>query len=124
VPAASENNAKGTIGLELDNGRRWKVNEAMLFPIQRMEERITASVRSAPLDTAQAHQLADSLFVDLDELVAGCTMEGRAHAELHDWLMPHMRLVQELEGVDDEAKAANVLARSDSSMTVFHRFFE
>ncbi len=93
----------------------------MLPPVRRMQERIAEAGQAGTLDHAA---LADSLFVDIDALVAGCTMEGKAHAELHDWLMPHMQLVQELERTTDTAQARNILQQLAASSAEFDRYFE
>jgi hypothetical protein len=81
------------------------------------------------LNPGRGHQpdhtvLADSLFVDLDALVAGCTMEGKAHEELHDWLMPHMQLVQDLEKTTDTAQARTILQQLATSSAEFDRYFQ
>jgi hypothetical protein len=107
--------------LELDNGKRWAMSPSMLPPVRRMQERIAEAGQAGILDHAA---LADSLFVDIDALVAGCTMEGKAHAELHDWLMPHMQLVQELERTTDTAQARNILQQLAASSAEFDRYFE
>ena len=118
-PAATDAAAKPT--LELDNGRRWAMSPSMLPPVRRMQERIAAADQDAVLDHTT---LADSLFVDIDALVAGCTMEGKAHAELHDWLMPHMQLVQDLESATDTTQATAILQQLAASSAEFDRYFE
>lgn len=110
--------------LELNNGERWVVSPAMLVPIQRMQQRIAAAVEPGAAANLDHAVLADSLFVDLDALVAGCTMEGKAHEELHDWLMPHMQLVQDLEKTTDAAQARTILQQLAASSAEFDRYFQ
>ncbi|MBK9418021.1 MAG: hypothetical protein IPN62_12200 [Flavobacteriales bacterium] len=110
--------------LELDHGERWVVSPPMLVPIQRMQERIAMAVEPGPTATPDHTVLADSLFVDLDALVMGCTMEGKAHEELHDWLMPHMQLVQDLEKSTDTVQARAILKQLAASSAEFDRYFQ
>lgn len=110
--------------LELDNGKRWVVSPPMLVPIERMHERIAQAAGTPDDSPLDATALADSLFADLDELVSGCTMQGKAHEELHDWLMPHMQLVQDLEKTTDPREARSIIQQLARSADTFDRFFE
>jgi hypothetical protein len=110
--------------LELNNGERWVVSPPMLVPIRRMQQRIATAIEPGAAITLDHAVLADSLFVDLDALVAGCTMEGKAHEELHDWLMPHMQLVQDLEKTTDTAQARTILQQLATSSAEFDRYFQ
>ena len=119
APTATNGATKPT--LELDNGKRWAMSPAMMPSVRSMQERIAVAEMASTLDQAV---LSDSLFVDLDALVAGCTMEGKAHDELHDWLMPHMQLVQDLEKTADTAEARAILQKLAASSAEFDRYFE
>jgi hypothetical protein len=121
--SATPDSASGPL-LELDHGKRWVVSPPMLVPIRRMQQRIATAVEPGAAITLDHAVLADSLFVDLDALVAGCTMEGKAHAELHDWLMPHMQLVQHLERTADTAQVRSILQQLAASSAEFDRYFE
>jgi len=120
---AAPDSAAGPL-LELNNGQRWVVSPPMLIPIRRMQQRIAAAVVTDAATELDHAVLADSLFVDIDALVAGCTMEGKAHAELHDWLMPHMQLVQDLEKTTDTVQARKILEELAASSEEFDRYFE
>lgn len=109
--------------LELDHGERWVVDPPMLVPVRRMQQRIAQAAHQGALLTPEHAALADSLFADLDDLVAGCTMEGKAHEELHVWLIPHMQLVQDLEKAADTTQARAILQRLADSATEFDRYF-
>jgi hypothetical protein len=120
---AAPDSASGPL-LELDHGKRWVVSPPMLVPVRRMQQRIATAAAPGAAITLDHAVLADSLFVDLDALVAGCTMEGKAHAELHDWLMPHIQLVQDLERTTDTAQARSILQQLAASSAEFNRYFE
>lgn len=122
--AIVERNGTSTPRLELDHGERWVVDPLMWVPIRRMHERITSSVEYGATARLDHRVLADSLFADLDALVAGCTMDGKAHEELHDWLMPHMQLVQDLEKAPDTAQARAILEQLAASSAEFDQYFQ
>jgi hypothetical protein len=112
-----------TEGLKLDNGQRWKVSPHMVEPIQRMQVRI-AEAQAIPLEQRDPKALADSLFVDIDQLVVACDMQGKAHDVLHEWLMPHIQLVQDLERTTDQGAADSLLEALANSSAVYDSFFE
>lgn len=110
--------------LSLDNGRKWTVSPHMMVPIRRMRERM-AAVDPQELDVPDAPRaLADSLFMDMDELVRACDMKGPAHDMLHEWLMPHMTLLQRLETAPTGDSARTLLEALDSSNARFDQYFE
>lgn len=111
-------------GLALDNGRKWPVSPHMMVPIRRMRERL-AEVDTASLEVPDAPRvLADSLFIDMDELVRTCDMKGPAHDMLHEWLMPHMTLLQRLERAPSADSARHIVLALDRSNALFDQYFE
>jgi hypothetical protein len=122
VPSKGIAEPGGLPGLTLDEGRRWKVNAPMLEPIQRMQQRIQLA-EEVPGDLDHG-ALADSLFVDIDQLITTCNMKGKAHDALHAWLMPHMQLVQDLERAAGPAEADSLLRALDRSARDSDRYFE
>ena len=58
------------------------------------------------------------------QVIAACTMEGKAHDALHEWLMPFLQLNKEYaEATDDAAKSAKFKAIQDS-LAAFHERFD
>jgi len=111
-------------GLRLDDGRKWMVSPHMMVPIRRMRERLVA-VDAVFLDIPDAPRvLAESLFTDMDELVRTCDMKGPAHDMLHEWLMPHMTLLQRMEVSPNVDSARAVLEALQHSNTQFDEYFE
>jgi hypothetical protein len=82
-------------------------------------------VDTTSLDAPDAPRaLADSLFADMDELVRTCDMKGPAHDMLHEWLMPHMTLLQRLEQAPSADSARHLWVALDRSNALFDQFFE
>jgi hypothetical protein len=112
-----------TKGLELNNGQRWRVSPHMVEPIRRMQVRI-GEAKTLPVEQRDNAALADSLFVDMDQLVAACDMKGKAHDMLHEWLMPHMQLAQDLERASDPTLADSLLHALALSSDTYDLYFE
>jgi len=110
-------------GLVLNNGQRWKVSTHMVVPIRRMQERI-AEAQAIPVEKREHAAIVDSLFLDMDQLVAACDMQGKAHDVLHEWLIPHMQLVQDLERAKDPILADSLLYSLARSAAAYDHYFE
>jgi hypothetical protein len=95
----------------------------MVLPIRRMQVRI-AEAKTLPVEQRDHAALADSLFVDIDQLVAACDMKGKAHDVLHEWLMPHMQLAQDLERATDPIVADSLLHALALSSDAYALYFE
>jgi hypothetical protein len=57
-------------------------------------------------------------------VIATCTMEGKAHDALHEWLMPFLQLNKEYAAATDEADKAAKFKAIQESLAVFHERFE
>lgn len=73
------------LALTLDNGEKWPTDEHTQQTASRMVARIasTENIHSRQ----EALDLAASLDEDLETLIAGCTMTGKAHDQLHVFLL-------------------------------------
>jgi hypothetical protein len=50
-------------------------------------------------------------------------MTGKAHDELHKWLLPYIDLVGELEVAENEAEAAEFFEEIEQSFHTFNEYF-
>src|SRR5690554_5471571 len=79
------------LGIELDNGAKWKVNEEMI-PFVHNAEAILGQYKGGDYK-----KLAEQLANENKKLINSCTMKGKSHDELHKWLHPHLELVKDLK---------------------------
>jgi hypothetical protein len=85
----------GALSLSLNEGTKWEMDEHTRSLFRQMAERFEE------LDAPNASEeelaaLGTSLQGDLDALIAGCTMVGDAHNELHKFLGQYMPSVHRL----------------------------
>lgn len=113
-------NEQNTYGIELVNNEKWKVNEEMMIHIKNME----SDVKS--VSTGNADSL-DWLGQRLDEhlglLTSNCTMTGKAHDELHKWLIPFIDLVDDLNDVSTNEQQMDSYERISASLEEFNVYF-
>ncbi|NOT38358.1 MAG: hypothetical protein HOP11_13385 [Saprospiraceae bacterium] len=107
--------------LEFDNGKKWKVDENMLIHIRNMENYINEFASSKSLDY---HTLSTTLQDNIELLTSNCTMKGKAHDELHKWLLPYIELVDELHETEDAGESEKCFENIQSLFKTFNQYFE
>ena len=114
----SHENESGS--LHLNNGTKWKINPEMI-PHITASDKLLADFQVASGD----HKvLAEKLKENNDKLIASCTMKGEAHDQLHVWLLPHVKLVNELSDAESEDDAEHIIAEIKESRETFDRYFQ
>lgn len=106
--------------LQLNKGKKWKVNAAMKPLITESEILIKDYHSNSYTDFST---LAKQLSNNNNELISRCTMKGQAHDELHKWLMPHIKLVQRLEQTKSTKKANLIIQELRVSFATFNTYF-
>ena len=114
-------NNSNNIPLELNNGEKWTIIESMIVYIRAMENDV-ASFENTPKKDYSA--LADKLKENIGLLTSNCTMEGKAHDELHKWLMPYIDQVKALSKPKDDETAEEVFKQLQSSFKTFNQHFK
>ena len=93
----------------------------MMVHIRTMEQDFSAYETAHNKDFKE---LAKSLQANIDLLTSNCTMKGKAHDELHKWLLPYIETVEELSEAKSEKDAAKFLQEIKSSFKTFNQYFQ
>jgi hypothetical protein len=107
--------------IELNNGEKWQVDANMINHIRNMENDINSF---ANVEQKDFKSLAEKLQSNIDLLTSNCTMKGKAHDELHKWLLPYIDLVKELSEAKDETEASKHFENIQISFTTFNQYFQ
>lgn len=107
--------------IELNNGDKWKVDAIMLAHIRNMENDVVSFAKAEQKDYKS---LSEKLQSNIDLLTSNCTMKGKAHDELHKWLLPYIDLVKELSEAKDETEAEKQFQNIQTSFTTFNQYFQ
>lgn len=107
--------------IELNNGEKWKVDANMLTHIRNMENDV---ISFAKVEQKDYKSLTEKLQSNIDLLTSNCTMKGKAHDELHKWLLPYIDLVKELSEAKDEIEAEKQFQNIQTSFTTFNQYFQ
>ncbi len=107
--------------IELNNGEKWKVDANMITHIRNMENDVNSF---AKVEQKDYKSLSEKLQSNIDLLTSNCTMKGKAHDELHKWLLPYIDMVKELSEAKDETEASKQFENIQFSFTTFNQYFQ
>ena len=112
--------ATETGGLSLNHGERWKMDEHTRTMLVEMEKAFFASDHSnrAGLNAAGA-----GLKVQMDQLIAGCTMDGAAHSQLHLFLSEYIPTIDRLARAEDYAAARKEAIELKGHFSTYKQYF-
>ena len=107
--------------IELNNGEKWTVDANMITHIRNMENDV---VSYAKVEQKDYKSLSEKLQSNIDLLTSNCTMKGKAHDELHKWLLPYIDLVKEFSEAKDKTEASKHFENIQTSFTTFNQYFQ
>ena len=110
--------------IELNNGAKWKVVDEMMVYIKNMESEVKRFSETNHEDIKDFSLLAVNLQKNITLLTSNCTMQGKAHDELHKWLLPYIDLVDELNKSKNTKEAQDIFNEIESSFKVVDTYFE
>lgn len=120
----SEHQHSESDSIELNNGAKWKVVPEMMGHIRNMESDINRFAETKHTELKDFSQLGASLQKNIDLLTSSCTMEGKAHDELHKWLLPYIDMVDKLSKSKNSAEALHTFEEIRTSLNKFNIYFE
>lgn len=106
---------------ESGNLAKWAMPEPMMQHMRNLEQDVRALESSAEKDHAA---LAAKIDGHTTQLISSCTMDGKAHDTLHDWLMPFLQLNKDYTAAPDAATKSAKFKEIQDSLATFHKRFE
>lgn len=120
----SEHQHSESDSIELNNGAQWKVVPEMMAHIRNMESDINRFSETKHTELKDFTQLGASLQKNIDLLTSNCTMEGKAHDELHKWLLAYIDAVDKLYKSKNNDEALHTFEEIKASYKTFNIYFE
>lgn len=119
--AAQEAHAYDEAVLELNEGKKWLISEAMVKPLQASFDLIdgTASVKKD-----KGRKLFRKLWRLADKIEGSCYLEGEGHHYFHTWYLTYVDLLEQLRDELFAEDAETLLFELKNAVVVYHRYFE
>ncbi|MCB0808847.1 MAG: hypothetical protein KDB96_06165 [Flavobacteriales bacterium] len=117
TPAPTEEQAiEVPIEATRDAQGRWPANAATTEGLRGMQ----ALVEGYPDNGLTGGLLKDSLEERMGTIFVRCTMEGEAHEDLHDYLLPLIGMYRELPADPDSSQLAAIREHLEAYGGLFH----
>lgn len=110
----------GNSALALNQGQRWEMDEHTRGMLVKMEEAFFAADHAS---RSELNATGAILKEQMDELIAGCTMHGAAHEQLHLFLSGYIPTVDRLAGADDYAGAREAAIELKDHFSTYKQYF-
>jgi len=117
----SHDSAAAPANLSLNNGERWEMDDHTRTMSQMMQKTFFSADHSTleGLNTA-----GTTLEQQLQELITGCTMTGKAHDQLHVFLNEHVPTINALTKAEDYASARENAIRLKGQLEAYQKHFK
>lgn len=126
ISASTESEHHHTEGavIELNNGHKWKVEVEMMKYVTKMQSDVKLFSDANNKNLNNYITLGAGLQKNIDLLTSNCTMEGKAHDELHKWLLPYIDMVDKLNKSKNDSDAQAIFKEIENSFVLFNQYFE
>lgn len=116
--SVDEDSSMPNNGLVLDNGKKWLANQETTNGIKNMQEIVGNYAKD---DNITAEQLSDELQQELNGIFNKCNIEGEAHEQLHNYLVP---LISKLESVKSQEFSDDQLKEIQTHLRMYFNYFK
>lgn len=110
--------------IELNNGHKWKVEVEMMKYITNMQSDVKLFSEANNKNLNDYAILGAGLQKNVDLLTSNCTMKGKAHDELHKWLLPYIDMVDKFNKSKNESDNQAIFKEIENSFVLFNQYFE
>ena len=108
-------------GLSLNNGERWEMDNHTRIISLKMEKTFFDADHSTQ---TSLNAVGAKLEAQLDELIAGCTMDGEAHNQLHTFLAGYIPTINDLAKAKDLDTARNSAIKLKGHLETYKKYFK
>ena len=110
----------GISGLGLNHGQQWEMDEHTRTMLVKMEATFFAADHS---NQAGLNAAGTELKVQLGQLIAGCTMAGEAHDQLHVFMSEYVPVIDLLAQAGDYAAARDAAIELKGHFGTYKKYF-
>ena len=112
---------KADNGLSLNHGKRWEMDQHTRVMSVKMNDTFFNSNHSTQ---ASLNSLGVKMELQLNELIAGCTMEGEAHNQLHLFLTDYIPTIKNLAKAKNLDKARRSAIKLKGYLDIYKKHFK
>ncbi len=114
-------NASSFSLLSLNQGKRWQMDDHTRMSSRQMQKTFFDADHSS---LSALNALGEELEHQLEGLIAGCTMNGEAHEQLHLFLNEHIATVAALSKASNYQSAVESAIKLKGQFESYQQYFE
>ena len=114
-----EKHGAAGITVQLNEGKKWVANPETTEGIHQMTALLDSFNGRAT--AGELRTLKEDLDKAFNRILQRCTMTGEAHAQLHNYLLPMKKMIQELN--PDSADQTETLSRLKAYLSEYQNYF-
>lgn len=107
--------------LRLNNGVKWNMDQHTRIMSKKMESTFYDADHSSQ---AGLNSLGLKLKTQSEELITGCTMQGKSHDQLHIFLTDHLPTISALIEAEDYATAKVAAVQLKGQFETYKKYFK
>ena len=107
--------------LTLNEGQKWQMDEHTRKMSKQMKSTFFSADHS---DLKSLKSLGSNLQSQLDSLISGCTMTGKAHDQLHVFLSEHIPTISALTNAENYDTAKKNAIELKGQFEMYERYFK
>lgn len=107
--------------LSLNNGKKWQMDEHTRKMSKAMQKTF---FKASHADLASLKSLAGKLDSQMNKLIQGCTMTGKAHDQLHVFLSEHIPTISAMKAAKDYQSARGLAIKLKGQFEAYKKYFE
>lgn len=113
---------KTTIKFVLNDGKKWQMDEHTRTSIKNLDNLLNSQdvIKSVEGFNQFGKKMDDELIL----LIRSCTMDGKAHDQLHIFLGYFYPLVQSLKKASEISSAEKIVSEMKELFVQYHKYFK
>lgn len=105
--------------VSLNHGQKWDADHETITGIKTMKDLV--SLQATEMITADCLNLKSSLNTEFSNMLSKCKMEGEAHKQLHNFLVPLQGMIQ---GLEADTSCKEKIGQLNSYLDEFGNYFD
>ena len=110
--------------LVLNNGARWKADQATIANVSRLKNIVNNAARKTTPSLKNHQATAKALQAGIARMMKECELKGPDHLALHHWLEPLMAKINQLKAATGITEVERSFNEIKAQLNLFDRYFQ
>ncbi|MBL4593485.1 MAG: hypothetical protein JKX68_06680 [Flavobacteriales bacterium] len=108
--------------VQLNDGEKWIANIETTTNIEKMVAIVNSETKDG--DLTYYHTIGERLDTEMQTVFSECTMKGESHEQLHNYLLPLVKLINELKDAENLKEAHPITEKINNHLNNYSTYFK